>query len=203
MKKNIALGIAVLIALGVVLVMFTSLIPWSKTSPVSQKTVKQVPDSFNDSRIYDAPEFGLMFEYSSKYMVWEEDMGTANRGHYHIDLLEDTPQNRALKEGMSPGSEGPTSISIDIFQNNLDKTKLVDWLKGNSNSNFKLSDGTYEEITLAGTKALFYKHSGLYEANAFVLAHNGNIIKFTATYLSPDDPIISDFSSLLSSLELY
>ncbi|HYF10506.1 MAG TPA: hypothetical protein VD967_02790 [Candidatus Paceibacterota bacterium] len=203
MQKHIALGIAVIAALAVVILMFTSLVPWGANDrPVAPPTVMS-PAQPQGTKHYEAPEAGLSFDYPARYMVWEDEVGTAQRGHYRIDLVEDTQENRNLRAGLSPGREGPISISFDVFQNDLDKTEILDWVKGNANSNFKLGDGTYEETTLAGVPAIFYRHSGLYEANAFVFAHKDNIIKATVTYFSPEDPIIEDFSSVLSTLELY
>ncbi|MCE9644103.1 hypothetical protein K8Q93_02605 [Candidatus Parcubacteria bacterium] len=204
MKKHIALGVAVVAALSVVILMFTSLLPLPGTErPVVPSPTVTPSGTPVGIETYDAPEFGLSFDYPSHYMVWEEEVGTAQRGHYHIQLVEDTQENRNLKLGLSPGREGPTAISFEVFQNNRDKTGLLDWVKGNANSNFKLGDGTYEEAEIGGTSAIFYRHSGLYEANAFVFAHGGNIIKATVTYLTPEDPIIDDFSTVLSSVDLY
>ena len=204
MHKHIALGIAVVATLAVVILMFGSLIPWEGMKPLSAPRQSAPADSTESAmKSYDAPEFGVSFDYPAHYLLSEEELGTAARGHYRIELIEDTPENRALKAGLAPGREGPPSITFDVFQNNLDKTKLVAWVKGNGNSNFKLSDGTYVDTEIADTPAVFYQHSGLYEANAFVFTHGGNIIKATATYLTPDDLLLDDFSSILSTLDLY
>lgn len=204
MNKHLGLTVAVVAALGVVVLMFTSLMSWpSANRPVLPLTQQSPVTSGSEMKSYDAPEYGISFEYPSHYLLSEAEVGNGERAQYHIDLVEDTPENRNLKAGLSPGRDGPTSISFDIFQNNLDKTGLVEWVKGNSNSNFKLSLGTYEKTEVSGVPAVFYRHSGLYEANAFVFGHGGNIIKATVTYLSPDDPIVGDFSGVLSTVELY
>lgn len=203
MNKHLGLTVAVVAALGVVILMFASLMSWPREARPVLPLTQTPPTPGAEIKTYDAPEYGLSFEYPAHYLLSEAELGNGERAQYHIDLIEDTPENRALKAGLSPGRDGPTAISFDIFQNDLDKTGLVAWVKGNSNSNFKLSDGTYENTEIGGVPAVFYRHSGLYEANAFVFGHDGNIIKATVTYLSPDDPIIGDFSGVLSTLELY
>jgi len=203
MKKHIALGVAVVAALAVVILMFTSLLPLPGTERFVRPVTETPVGTPEGMKSYDAPEFGISFDYPSHYMVWEDDMSTAQRGHHHIQLVEDTQENRNLRLGLSPGREGPTAISFEVFQNDVDKTKILDWVKGNSNSNFKLGDGTYEETDIAGAPAIFYRHSGLYEANAFVFAHGSTIIKASVTHFSPEDVIVDDFSTVLSTLELY
>ena len=124
------------------------------------------------------------------------EVGNAEREHYVIILTrrEDLP---APENG-----EGPPTISFDLYQNNLDKTSLVDWVKGTNNSNFKLSDGTYTSTTVAGVPAMEYSWDGLYRGDSVVFLHKDRVIMVTGMYLQPTDAIREDFEKIILSIKL-
>ena len=98
----------------------------------------------------------------------------------------------------------PTGISIDIYQNDLDRQTLYGWLTGSSASNFKLSpDGTYTTASVDGREAIAYRWSGLYEADNTAFLHKDNIVSIAATYITPDDDSLRVYRGLLNSMELY
>lgn len=187
----------------VLLLMVIGLIFWSSDrNEVSTPTVEEAVLSESNSKPYESAEFGFSFRYPKNYFLEEKDLGNGERYHKVIILTEDTEENRLVREGKSPGREGPTAITIDIYQNNLDNLSIENWLISNDNSNFKLSDGTFEEIFLDGNRAVKYSWSGLYEADTVALRHGGNIISISSTYIFKEEPIRKDFSDILQSFNL-
>ncbi len=146
---------------------------------------------------YRHERYGLAFAYPPGYTLAEAEVGTAEREHYQISLI------RSEAAQLPEAGEGPTAITIEIYQNNLDRQSLEDWLTNTSASNFKLSDGRYATTTLAGAPALSYHWSGLYEAEASALSHRDNIIVATVTFIAPTDAIRSDYQTVLDSLQLF
>jgi hypothetical protein len=117
-------------------------------------------------------------------------------------LTEDTEENRAVREGRSPGRDGPVAITFDLYQNNLDKLTLESWLKSTAVSNFKLSDGTYVSTKIAGHDALKYHWSGLYEADNIALATPDSILSVAVTYINPAESIRQDFENIVDTIRI-
>ena len=152
--------------------------------------------------IYNSSKFGFRFSYPKKYFLEERELGDGHRYHYNITLTEDTEENRLVREGKSPGREGPVAITIDLYQNNLDNYTADGWIKGTNNSNYKLSpDGTLDEVTVSGILGLRYRWSGLYEADNIVIARPDNVYSFAVTYIFPDEAIRTDFERILKTFE--
>ena len=97
------------------------------------------------------------------------------------------------------GGEGPTAITIDIFQNDIDKQSIMDWMTGTNDSNYKLGDGAYVRTTVGDVDALVYTWSGLYEGKTTVFAHGDDIIAVSVTWLTPTDGMLADYQLLLDS----
>lgn len=151
---------------------------------------------------YTSPNFKFTFLYPNTYFLEEKELGDGHRYHYQVMLTEDTEENRAVREGRAPGREGPVAITFDIFQNNLDKQGTLEWIQGNNNSNFKLSEGTYSVRKIGEASAIRYHWSGLYEADAWVFPHAENMIMTTVTYIAPEDQIKKDFELMLQTITL-
>lgn len=151
-------------------------------------------------RTYGSETYGISFSYPAKYLVTEFEEGTGERGRHTLVLIEDTEENRAILAGERPGTEGPPTIVVGIFQNDLDGYTAESFVKNTSFSNFKLSDGALEEATVGGEGALRYDATGLYENKNAVVARTKYVYMFTAYYNSPDDPILSDFEEVLASV---
>jgi len=182
--KMIPSALVFLIILGVGAYVFRSA-PWERPAP---------PPSTYSSSIY-----GISFSYSDTYALLEREAGNGERYHYVITLIDKDALANVPADG-----EGPPAISIDIFQNNLEKQKVEEWIRGNSFSNFKLSpDNALASTTVAGTEAYAYTWDGLYRGESTVFAHKENIIMMSVTSLSPADAIRADFSDILASLALY
>ncbi len=150
--------------------------------------------SSEDLRTYQSEAFGFSFSYPNRYILTEQEVGNGERTHYSVVLTR--PEDLPLAEN----SEGPATITVDVYQNNLDRLPLLEWLTGTSFSNFKLSDGTYAPVTVSGTDAVRYHWSGLYEANTVAFLRGDFIISFSGMYLAPEDQIVSDFESAVSSI---
>ncbi len=147
---------------------------------------------------YTNVEHGISFTYPDTYILNEMEVGNGERWHYNITLIDKEAAANVPQNG-----EGPISITIDIFQNNLDKLTIAEWVNNVSYSNFKLIlGGALTSITLADKEALAYTWDGLYRGDSIVFEHDGNIVMLSVTYLSPEDDIISDFVNIALSLEL-
>ncbi len=153
-------------------------------------------------RLYQSAALGIRLEYPDHYFVTEREVGNGERGHYAIQLIEDTPFNRDLVAGNIQGAEGTTAISIDAYQNNLDGYTTESWVRGNSASNFKLSpDGVLSSAAIDGKEGVRYRWSGLYEGETVAVATPGYVFAFSVTYLTPQDTIRSDFERVIASVE--
>lgn len=135
---------------------------------------------------YENLALGISFQYPSGYELQE----VPSEGRYSIVLTRE--------EDATPpeNGEGPTAITINLYE--TDAT-LEEWLATTS-SNYALGDGTYVETSAAGTDAVRYGWSGLYEGETTAFAREGLIVAASVTYLAPADAIRADYESVLSSL---
>lgn len=156
------------------------------------------------SRSYTNTTADFSFTYPATYFVTERTINTAQRGHWQVILAEDTEVNRQLLGGTytGPAREGPPTITFDIYQNNLDNQTVEQWIRNTSESNFKMGPMTLASTTVATAPALEFTWSGLYEGNTVVFAHNDHIIAAAVAYLTPNDPIRTDFRNILQSIRL-
>jgi len=159
------------------------------------------PPASADPEVRQYENHGASFTYPAHYSLEEKDTGNGERARYSVILTEDTEENKAVREGRAPGREGPTAITLDIYQNDLDSMSAREWIEGTSDSNYKLSpDSVLAPRTLGGLPGFEYRWSGLYEARAVAVANDSFVYSFTATYLTPSDPILTDFEAILQSV---
>ena len=94
----------------------------------------------NGMKIYRSEILGLTFEYPPTYFLEESNTGTDPVTHTTLVLTQDTAENRATREGNSPGHDGPISISIDIYDNQTAQYTPESWIKmvPASNSNCQM-----------------------------------------------------------------
>lgn len=187
MKRNYLILLVVAIALLVIFGFFKKDINFVSNQGGNQNTSQNL--------IYENSDFGFRFEYPNRYKVEEKHLGNGERKHTSIVLL---PKDFVPPEG----GEGPTTISVDIYQNNLDKQSIEAWIKGTAFSNYKLSDGKLTSLTIDGKEALTYTWDGLYRGQTIVFSHNDNIVALSVTYLSPEDQILKDFDVVFNSFKL-
>lgn len=148
-------------------------------------------------RTYSSAEYGISFSYPSRYLLAEHDsLGSALRKHHAITLLrrEDLP--------LPENGEGPPAITIDIYQNNLDKQTTEQWIRNSSASNFKLGSGLLTRTTVSGLPALSYNWSGLYEGTTVAVAEPNWIYAISGTYMDANSPIVRDFKALTESVRI-
>lgn len=165
---------------------------------------------YRDRQVVEAPVlniytnfiYGISFEYPTDYFLDEKEVGNEERRHWNIAIIEDTETNRDFRSGKLVDTEGPTSITVDVYQNDIDKQSVVGWINNSSDSNFKLSSGTYSSTTIDGTEAVRYSWDGLYRGDSIVFSHKQNIIMMSVTYLNETDRIKNDFDKLVSSFRL-
>ena len=186
--KNITiviLGVAIVIAI----------IFW----PKGDTSVVLAPTTYST---YADQALGISFTYSNGYFLEERDIDTTRRLHRQIILMEDNEWNRKLARGEIKDTEGPPAITVDIFQNDLDRQSAREFITGSNNSNYKLGPGTISTSTKGDTVGLEYPWSGLYEGRSFVVANEDYVYMFSVSYLSPEDQIIDDFEALLKTVTI-
>lgn len=145
--------------------------------------------------------YGLSFSYPKDYFLEEKETGTPQRSRHSIVITKDTKENQLIREGVSGNKEGSTAITIDIYKNHEGQSAET-WVKGNSNSNYKLGDNEMQTITVSNIDAISYRWNGLYNGNSIVLRHKGNIVMMSVTFLKPSDEIVRIFESIIETLSL-
>ncbi len=141
-----------------------------------------------------ASEDGVSFKYPDSYELASHTVGTSER---QWDVLVLLPKGYVAPQG----GEGPPAITMSVFQN-PEALGLEAWVKGDARSNYKLSqDGAMTAGRVGGEEALFYNHSGLYEFDAVAVKHDGKIFLFEAGFDDQANPIRSDFSNLIKTVQ--
>ena len=158
--------------------------------------VRTVPLAPIDTYEYVSETYGIAFDYPEGYVLEQGERGTGERRHYAITLIKETDLPPAAN------GEGPTAITIDIYQNDIENLSLNEWLTGTNQSNFKLGDGTYASTTVDGASAVAYRWSGLYEGETTALIHKDNVVALSVTFLTPEDAIIDVYRDILDSIGL-
>lgn len=158
--------------------------------------VNWAPVENEQTKFFENQVLGLSFSYPSRYKLTEREVGNAERGHYQIMLaMSETPSEPEIPR------EGPPAITIDIYQNNLDRQSLTDWLDTND-SNYKQAISPLASTTIVGQEAVRYTWDGLYRGDTTAFVYGSNIFAFTVTYLGVEDQIRNDYQAVLSSLKL-
>lgn len=178
------IGILVAVALG-------SYVWYAKGNP-------QVSDG-TERLTYTNAAYGISFEYPNTYELQEREVGDGHRYHYSITLID-----KEALANIPQNGEGPPTVNVDIYQNNLDQLSIETWVRGTNFSNFKLSpDGLLASTNIAGVPALSYTWDGLYRGESVVFTHKENVVMLSVTYLAQDDQIRRDFGRVYSSMNVY
>ncbi len=193
MKKLLLIGViaavAIAIAIAVAMNSGRASTPVAKDATIPSETMKT----------YVSEKYGITFQYPSYYFLEERDIDLTRRVHHEIILTEDTEENRAIREGRMVGGEGPVAITIDIFQNNLDKQTAEQFIINTSESNYKLGNGDLASTTKGSVSGMIYDWSGLYEGRSFVVSKPAYVYMFSVTRLNPEDRIVADFEGVLQT----
>lgn len=182
-----------ILSIGLLLVVLFGLIYFSRS-----QTTNKNPYT---GKTFTSHAYGISFSYPENYFLEEKETGTPQRSRHSIIITKDTKENRLLREGKSEDRKEPTSITIDIYKN-FENQNAETWIKGNSNSNYKLGDNEIQTITVSGIDALSYRWNGLYGGNSIVLRHKGNIVMMSVTFLELSDEIVRVFESVIETLSL-
>ncbi len=161
-------------------------------------TTQPLQENQSTYQKYSNTEYGISFEYPDSYILTEMDApGSEMRKHHSVSLI------RKADLPAPEGGEGPPSITIDFYQNNLDKQTGEQWILNSKESNFKLSNGVMATTTIHSYPALSYRWSGLYEGTTVVTAGSNWIYAFTVTYLEMGADIIQDFVKIKDSVRIF
>jgi len=167
-----------------------------ETPPQSEPTT-ETPTETSGTQTYTNAKYGISFRYPDAYEVREQlAPGSALRERYSIVLI------RKADLPLPTAGEGPPTITIDIYQNNLDNQTTESWIRGTNESNFKLGEGVLSSTTISGKPALSYRWSGLYEGTTIVRAEPNWIYAFSVTYLEMGADIVQDFVAIRDSVRI-
>ncbi len=154
---------------------------------------RELPPSL---KTYTSEVRGVSFSYPPYYFLEEKTEGDTQI----IILTEGTEENRMVREGKSPGRDGPVAITFQFFPNLKNQTPK-DWVKDSTSSNFRLSaDGKIEERIIDKKIGASYSWSGLYEAKSAAVLIKNSILMISGTYIDPTDQIISDYETILKTI---
>ena len=167
---------------------------WTRTHSVSSPGAQQAEHPL---KTYYDERYSLAFNFPDNYSVTEHDATGESTKHHTIVIAD-----KAALASVPATSEGPPSITIDIFANPSSQG-AESWIKSNSNSNFKLSpDGVMSVTNIAGEKAFAYAWDGLYRSTSIVFPYKRNMFMLSVGQNSPQDQIVKDFATVVSSIQL-
>ncbi len=183
------LGKGIIVALVLVLGVGTFL-----TYKIHKPTTAPITSNTNEPGVYRSEYIDIQFNVKDTYQV-NEGHGGEEGPSYVITLMD----KGALPVGAN--TESPPAIAIQEFENPKNLA-LDEWIRTTGASNWELSSKSEMGASTVGDEAgLGYTYSGLYEATAIAVAHNGKIYLFTVDTLTPEDKIKTDFFSLLDTVQ--
>lgn len=151
----------------------------------------------DETSYYSFNDAGLSFTYPRTYTFESYPLEDDTESWISLMLMRTKDKQEAEANG---ASEGPVAVTIGIFPNDSHQD-LEQWIKTNQHSNFDLSaDQKLTPRMLGGEPGFEYTHSGLYEYDAFAVAHNNSIYLFEVSWADAGDPIRSDFQNLLNTV---
>lgn len=187
--KWILAGIAIIAALllgGWYVMQNRSTTDGGTQTPVTSRTLK----TYYDER------YGIAFNFPDTYAVKENDSTGEGAKRHSIIVGE-----KSAIENPPVDSEAPPAITIDIYANPQNQSAEA-WVKGNNNSNFKLSpDGQLTPIKVGGEDAMAYGWDGLYRSTSIVLNHKKQIFMLSVGSNAPSDQIVKDFAEVVASIQ--
>lgn len=145
---------------------------------------------------YKSETYGIAFFYPDGFTLSETDDDSAERSRHTITIT------RTSTTTLPEAGEGPSSVSVTIYDNEQDKLALMDWVTGSSFSNYKLGPGTIASTTVGGVESLTYRWSGLYEGETTAFVHGDSIIAVAGSFMDPRDPVIGAYRMVLSTMAL-
>jgi hypothetical protein len=192
-KAIILLLVIILIIIGLVVMK-----PGSSAKPANTDGPAV---STASSTVYANSAYGISFNYPGKYVAEEKKLNDAQGKRTVVTLI--TKSDKALLSQIQGPVEGPTSITVEIYEGAAKKQSIGTWVKNTKASNFNLAPSKqYASTSISSIEAVAYSWSGLFSANTVAFAYRDNIIVMTMTYLTPQDAIWKDFGTVIQSLKL-
>ena len=147
-------------------------------------------------KTYTSSLYPISFQYPDSYVLSEADRGTGERWLHIVTLTRSAdlppPQN----------GEGPPTIEIAFYQNDIDRSFIVEWITGSNASNYKLGPGNIASTTVDGAEAARYEWSGLYEGKTTVFLAGDAIVAASVSYLTREDEILDVYGDVLDSIQI-
>lgn len=129
----------------------------------------------NDLATYTNAQYGVSFTYPKDYSLKERTTTEGMPG----TVVVITEKEMATLEN----TEGPTAITIAMYDGKLVASSLPTWIKSSPYSNFSVARQKEPGITqIAGQDAYLYTWDGLYQGTTVATKHAGNILLFSVTY---------------------
>lgn len=151
-----------------------------------------------DTAIYGSEVYGISFAYPTMYYLHEREAGTPERPQGSIVLVEDTQENRDLINGVSTEPrEGPTSITIDIYENPNQLSALA-WAE--RDTNWTISNRATTTVAVGGFEGVSFSWDGLYAGKTVVVAAGDKAYVFSVTWMTAEDRILTDFDAILEMI---
>lgn len=166
----------------------------------SRFIIKKQPPVEIPPHTYTSEPYGITFSYPENYFVAHEITIGGERAQHAIMLAEDTPANRQFFSNPPAGTEAPPTVTITLFQNDLDQYTTKTFVENTNFSNFKLSDGKSHDVTIGGEPGVRYRATGLYENENAVVARSSYVYMFTAFFNAPTDSTLVAFETILNSV---
>ena len=188
MKLTIGIAVALAVIAGLFLFFYSDAL-FQQNGPLAPVAG---PTGTN---LYANGAYGISFPYPSEYVVQEGERSDRPHDRYAIVLIHEDDVEVPI------AGEGPTSITIDIYENTTNET-LSNWVTTASESNYMLGDQRLTEMSVDGKAALQFRWSGLYEGETTAFLNGDTIVVVSVTYLTPEDAIIADYRTLLSEIQL-
>ena len=147
-------------------------------------------------KTYASSLYPISLQYPDSYVLSEADRGTGQRWLHVITLTHSAnlppPQN----------GEGPPTIEVAFYQNDIDRSSIINWITGSNASNYKLGARNIASTTVDGAEAASYEWSGLYEGKTTAFLAGDAIVAASVTYLTREDEILDVYKDVLDSIQI-
>lgn len=193
-KTIVSIVVVVLVILGIYLAMKGD--GDDTKNPNNQQTA-----STATSTVYSNSAYGVSFQYPAKYVIEEKKLNDAQGKRTVVTLI--TKADKDLLAQIQGPVDGPTSITVEIYEGAAKKQYLTTWVKNTKASNFNLSTNKQVASTsIQSVEAVAYSWSGLFGANSVAFAYRDNIVVVSMTYITAQDAIWKDFGSIIQGMKL-
>lgn len=180
-KVGASIGIVIIL-----LVLLTGAV-WVGVQKFSRSAPPLSPVEETFIRYSTSSPFALSFLYPNSLFLEEKQVKDAAGVHTQIVLVENSEENRLLREGKTSPREGPIAITIDVLDNTSALMPIEKWILQDSRSNYALATSDLSTTTIAGFTGFSYSATGLYESDNIAVSVGSHILFLTVTYMTKDD----------------